>query len=209
MGTHPHKLKVISHNEPPWCCFSFCLSHLAEGSAAARARERRAGAAAAGGGVDLRSLRPLPARRGGGFVFFPNSWKLGLSLDRLAVVRGGPEVRFHEGCTRVQRGFNEVLQGLWGAASTKKSTACCWGAYFSVSPKSISIYYCSSGERMAFHRLALLDGVGVAGGWGGRASRKPSEGCACFSRKHGRHARPARWPFLRSWPRSSALGGLI
>ena len=56
------------------------------------------------------------------------------------VVRGGPEVRFHEGSTRVpprfhesstrvppglHQGFHEVLQGLRGGASTKKSTACC------------------------------------------------------------------------------------
>ena len=63
------------------------------------------------------------------------------------VVRGGPEVRFHEGSTEfhqgstrvppglhqgstsVPRGFHEVLRGLQGGASTKKSTACCWGCH--------------------------------------------------------------------------------
>ena len=58
------------------------------------------------------------------------------------VVRGGPEVRFHEGTrvppgfhqssTRVPRGFHEVLRGLRGGASTKKSAACCWGYHLSL-----------------------------------------------------------------------------
>ena len=37
------------------------------------------------------------------------------------VVRGGPAVRFHEGSTRVPPAFHEVLRGLRGGASTKKS----------------------------------------------------------------------------------------
>ena len=47
------------------------------------------------------------------------------------VVRGGPEVRFHEDSTRV-RGFHEALRGLRGGASTKKSTTCCWGYHLSL-----------------------------------------------------------------------------
>ena len=54
------------------------------------------------------------------------------------MVRGGPDVRFHEdstrvppgfhqGSTRVPRGFHKVMRGLRGGASTKKSTACRWG----------------------------------------------------------------------------------
>ena len=45
------------------------------------------------------------------------------------MVRGGPEVRFEEGSTRVPRGFHEgstrFCEGC--EASAKKSTACCWG----------------------------------------------------------------------------------
>ena len=36
------------------------------------------------------------------------------------VVRGGPDIRFHQGSTRVPQG-----SGLRGGASTKKNTACC------------------------------------------------------------------------------------
>ena len=39
------------------------------------------------------------------------------------VVQGGPQVRFHEGSSRVPPGFHEVLRGLRGGASTKRSTA--------------------------------------------------------------------------------------
>ena len=35
-------------------------------------------------------------------------------------VRGGPEVRFHEGSTRVPLGFHEVLRGLQGGDEHKK-----------------------------------------------------------------------------------------
>ena len=48
------------------------------------------------------------------------------------VVRGGPKVRFHEGSTRVPPGFHQVLRGLRGDASTKKSTAYCWGYHLSL-----------------------------------------------------------------------------
>ena len=33
------------------------------------------------------------------------------------VVWGGSEIRFHEGFTRVPRGFHAVLRGPWGGAS--------------------------------------------------------------------------------------------
>ena len=38
-------------------------------------------------------------------------------------VQGDPEVRFHQGSTRVPRGFHEVRRG---GPNTYKSTACCW-----------------------------------------------------------------------------------
>ena len=34
--------------------------------------------------------------------------------------------------TRVPPGFHEVLRGLRGGASTKHSTACCWGYHLSL-----------------------------------------------------------------------------
>ena len=59
------------------------------------------------------------------FYFSPTAESFGVSAQiGSGVVRGGPEVRFHEGSTRV-----EVLRGLRGCASTEKSTACCWGYY--------------------------------------------------------------------------------
>ena len=48
------------------------------------------------------------------------------------LVWGSPEVRFHEGSTRVPPGFQEVLRGLRGGASTKKCPACCWGYHLSL-----------------------------------------------------------------------------
>ena len=66
-------------------------------------------------------------------VFSPAAESFGvLAQIGSGVVRGGPEVRFHEGFTRVPRGFHEVLRGLLGGASTKKSTACCWGYHLSL-----------------------------------------------------------------------------
>ena len=64
------------------------------------------------------------------FVCFfpPTAESFGVSAQiGFGVVRGGPEVRSHEGSTRV-----EVLRGLRGGASTKKSTACCWGYHLSL-----------------------------------------------------------------------------
>ena len=56
--------------------------------------------------------------------FSPTAESFGVSAQiGSGVVRGGPEVRFHEGSTRVPPGFHEVLRGLRGGASTKKSTA--------------------------------------------------------------------------------------
>ena len=52
-------------------------------------------------------------------VFLPNSLKLWVSAQiGSRVVRGGPEVRFHEGST-VPPAFHEVL-------------ACCWGYHLSL-----------------------------------------------------------------------------
>ena len=48
------------------------------------------------------------------------------------VVWGGPEVRFQEGSTSVPPAFHKVLRWLRGGASTKKSTACCWGYHLSL-----------------------------------------------------------------------------
>ena len=65
-------------------------------------------------------------------LFSPTAESFGVSAQiGSGVVRGGPEVRFHEGSTRVPRGFHKVLRGLQGGASTKKSTACCWGYHLS------------------------------------------------------------------------------
>ena len=62
----------------------------------------------------------------------PLSGFLIVGSQPVGVVRGGHEVRFHEGSTRVPRGFHEVLRGLRGGASTKKSTECCWGRHLSL-----------------------------------------------------------------------------
>ena len=73
-----------------------------------------------GGGISKRKRTELP--------FSPTAESFGVSAQiGSGVVRCGPEVRLHEGSTRVPRGFLEVLRGLQGGASTKKSTACCWG----------------------------------------------------------------------------------
>ena len=72
------------------------------------------------------------------YSFSPTAESFGVSAQiDSGVVRGDPEVRFHQGSTRVPPGFHEgatrvppkVLRGLRGAASTKKSTACCWGCH--------------------------------------------------------------------------------
>ena len=63
--------------------------------------------------------------------FSPTAESFGVSAQiGSRVVRGGPVVRFHQGSTRVPPGFHEgstrvheVLRGLRGGASTKKSTA--------------------------------------------------------------------------------------
>ena len=63
-----------------------------------------------------------PPRRGPRCPFFknicsfsPTAESFGVSAQICSgVVRGGPEVRFHEGSTRVPRGFHEVLRGLRG-----------------------------------------------------------------------------------------------
>ena len=68
------------------------------------------------------------------FCFFPPTVEsFGVSAQiGSGVVRGGREVRFHEGCTRVLPGFHKVLPGLPGRASIKQSTACCWGYHLSL-----------------------------------------------------------------------------
>ena len=66
------------------------------------------------------------------FFFPPTAESFGVSGQiGSGVVRGDPEVRFHESSTRVPpgfhpRGFLEVLRGMRGGASTKAITACCW-----------------------------------------------------------------------------------
>ena len=79
------------------------------------------------------------------YSFSPTAESFGVSAKiGSGVVRGGPEVRgfhegstrvppgFHQGSTRVPPGFHKVLRGLRGGASTKKSTACCWGYHLSL-----------------------------------------------------------------------------
>ena len=57
----------------------------------------------------------------GRMVSSPTAESFGISAQiGSGVVRGGPEARFHEGCTRLAPGFHEVLRGLRGGASTKK-----------------------------------------------------------------------------------------
>ena len=47
------------------------------------------------------------------FSSSPTAKSFGVSAQiGSGVVRGGPEVRFHEGSTRVERGFHEVLRGV-------------------------------------------------------------------------------------------------
>ena len=54
------------------------------------------------------------------FVFPPTAESFGVSAQiGSGVVRGGPEVRFHEGSTRVTRGFHEVVRGLRGASTRR------------------------------------------------------------------------------------------
>ena len=99
---------------------------------------------------------PLPiAHQQVQFVFYnsdtrffpPTAENFGVSAQiGSGVVRGGPDVRFHEGSTRVPPGFHEGST-LRGGASTKKSTACCWGyhpsfflvLYFRKPPHSLAI----------------------------------------------------------------------
>ena len=89
------------------------------------------------------------------FCFFsPTAGSFGVSAQiGSGVVRGGPEVRFHEGSTsvppvfhqgstRVPQGFHEDLRGLRGGASTKKSTACCWGCHLSLFCFSGCLLFC-------------------------------------------------------------------
>ena len=46
-------------------------------------------------------------------LFSPTAGSFGVSAQiGFGVVRGGPEARFHEGSTRVPRGFHEVLRGF-------------------------------------------------------------------------------------------------
>ena len=60
------------------------------------------------------------------FLFPPTAGSFGVSAQiGSGVVRGGPEVRFHQGSARVPR-------GLRGGASTEKSTAFCWGSHLSL-----------------------------------------------------------------------------
>ena len=66
-------------------------------------------------------------------MFFPTAESFGVSAQiGSGVVRGGAEVRFHEGSIRVPAGFREVSRGLRGGASTKKSTARCRGYQLSL-----------------------------------------------------------------------------
>ena len=62
-------------------------------------------------------------------LYSPTAESFGVSAQKgSGVVWGG----FHQGSTRVPPGFHEVLRGLRGGASTKKSTACCWGYHLSL-----------------------------------------------------------------------------
>ena len=67
--------------------------------------------------------------------FSPTAESFGVSAQiGSGVVRGGPEVRFQEGSTRVPPWFHEgstrFCEGCAGWCEHKKSTAC-WGYYFS------------------------------------------------------------------------------
>ena len=54
-------------------------------------------------------------------LFSPTAESFGVSAQiGSGVVRGGLEVRFHEGSTRVPPDFHEVLQGLRGGARALK-----------------------------------------------------------------------------------------
>ena len=59
--------------------------------------------------------RPVASGRVSVFVFSPTAESFGVSAQiGSGVVRGGPEVRFHEGSTRVPPEFHQVLRGLRG-----------------------------------------------------------------------------------------------
>ena len=98
-------------------------------------------------------LPPLRSLLGPPVVPFysPTAESFGVSAQiGSGVVRGGPEVRFHEGSTRVPPGFHqgssrvppgfhegsarfcECCGVVRGGARTKKSTACCWGCHLSL-----------------------------------------------------------------------------
>ena len=47
------------------------------------------------------------------------------------VVRGGPEVRFHNGSTRAPAGFDEVLRGFWEG-----------GVLLGISPELLFLQFC-------------------------------------------------------------------
>ena len=68
------------------------------------------------------------------------------------MVRGGPEERFHQGFHQGSRGFHEALRGLRGGASTKKSTACCWGYHLSL----FTICSAERGDLQHFGVFSLL-----------------------------------------------------
>ena len=69
--------------------------------------------------------------------FSPTAESFGVSAQiGSGVVRGSPEVRFHQGSTRVPPGFHQGSTRFYKGGvvrALKKSTACCWG----ISPELI------------------------------------------------------------------------
>ena len=100
--------------------------------------------------------------------FFPTAESFGVSAQiGSGAVRGGPD---HEGSTRVPPGFHE---GCGGGASTKKSTACCWGYHLNLFPtygndpyKPSNWWFPLREPQVHSPPLPLLSGQSVfLGGW--------------------------------------------
>ena len=110
---------------------------------------------------DLIQILRSPLDRAGRNMF-QTAESFGVSAQiGCGVVRGGAEVRFHEGSTRVPPGFHqgptrvppgfdEVLRGLRGGASTKKSTACCWAYH-------LSLFFLAKGEGRGNTRAWIIE----------------------------------------------------
>ena len=87
------------------------------------------------------------------FVLFPNSCKLGVSAQiGSGVVRGGLEVRFHEGATRVPPGFHHGSTRI-PRGSVRAAGWCVKRAPYAVRGYHLSLYFLLSFVSLAIYRL--------------------------------------------------------